>query len=71
MAERTAITAKAQAGRSTIAGLLSVLIGKLAMQHPLTAGLSTEISLVSFYTLTQLGMVARDRVLPKLFQWLG
>ncbi len=68
---RTAITQRSQAARSSVAGILSILISKIALGYPLTAPIASEIGIVSFGVLTSLGMFARNKLLPKIVQWLG
>ncbi len=68
---RNVISAKGQAGRSGIAAILSGIIHKLALSWDVTNPVANDISLVSFFLLTQLGMFARNQLWPKFAQWLG
>jgi len=67
---REAISQGSQLGRSTIAGVLSLIISKLAVAWGITAPIAQELSILAFLMATQIGMWARNHG-HRFMAWLG
>ncbi len=67
---REAISQGGQAARSTIAGVLSMIVAKVATVWDATAPIAQELSILTFLIATQVGMWARNHG-HKVIQWLG